>query len=122
MSFLKPPDTVRTVNLPHPTPFAHAIAKMVAAFKREGWLPKELHLSNDDWWELRDELRDTVNVPTVPMYFDGNRLAMVFCDVRIVTNHLFERGNYRFDPIAPTSVGARVMGDLEEFRSGIKRS
>lgn len=101
---------------------ANAIAKVLAAFEREGWTPKELHLSNDDWWKFRDEIRSLASQPAQTTYFDGNRLGMFYRNVRVVTNHTFESGNYRFDPIAPASVGARMMEALAEFRSGIKGS
>lgn len=95
------------------------IITVIAAFEREAWRPKELHLSTEDWWELREEIASTTETPIA---FFGLRLTMVFRDVYIVANPLFEQGNYRFEPIAPTSVGARMMAALEEFRGGIKKA
>jgi hypothetical protein len=119
MSIERSNDAAAELALRHPEPIAHAVAKVIAAWKREGWTPKELHLSNDDWWTLRDELRACGQDPFA---FFSERLQMLWHDVRIVANPIFEPGNYRFDPIAPTSVGARMMAALEEFRGGIKRS
>lgn len=98
---------------------ALAVTKVLAAFAREGWTPKELHLSTDDWWALREELSELGQSPTA---FFHLRLTMTFHDVYVVANPLFEQGNYRFDPIAPASVGARMMEALAEFRSGIKKA
>lgn len=94
------------------------VVTIIAEWKRAGWTPKELHLSTEDWWLLRNEIAEKISTPTA---FFHLRLTMEFHDVYIVANPLFEEGNYRFDPIAPTSVGARMMEALEAFRSGIRR-
>lgn len=94
------------------------IVEVLAAWKRAGWTPKELHLSTEDWWLLRQEIADVRSQP--PTAFFSLRLTMLFHDVYVVANPLFEVGNYRFDPIAPTEVGARMMEALEKFRGGIK--
>lgn len=106
------PDVTRGCNI------VMAIAEVIERWREESWVPKELHLSVEDWWAARDYLRATEQKP--PLAWFAKHLTFEFHGVYIVVNPLFETGNYRFDPIAPTSVGARMIVALDAFRRGIK--
>jgi len=97
----------------------YSVITILAEWELRAWTPKELHLSTEDWWIVRDAMRDTMK-ETSHAFFN-ERLQTRLKNTNIVANPFFAKGNFRFEPmLVPAEVRRMMQVPLEEFRDAIK--